>query len=377
MTIVIVVKLRALLMFFSKKLNLKIDDLQGEIEQLRMQNQNLVNENQVLTQRCYESENTHNTQDDGQQEICAAWVAGGQLVAQVRTTIADAAENLENEKQSLQNSMSIFDETRQAVETILDRVNVIQTRAKDGNENVKGLLTVSEQIEKFVGVIRDISDQTNLLALNAAIEAARAGESGRGFAVVADEVRNLARKASEASNEIANLVGQISTQTTLASDDIGQVDMLSSEVVASAEQIKAGVRDVVGLSELMNTVIGNSAADTFIETVKLDHVNWKNSVYEGIVMGDLNSLSSLADHTACRLGNWYYTGVGRDKYSHLPSFANLDAPHEKVHSSGLAAVEAARNGNAKVAASHLAMMEKASLEVASILDRLNNEFKNS
>lgn len=364
-------------MFFSKKLNLKIDDLQGEIEQLRMQNQNLVNENQVLTQRCYESESVQNTQDDGQQEICAAWVAGGELVAQVRSTIADAAENLENEKQSLQNSMSIFDETRQAVETILDRVNVIQTRAQDGNENVKSLLTVSEQIEKFVGVIRDISDQTNLLALNAAIEAARAGESGRGFAVVADEVRNLARKASEASNEIANLVGQISTQTTLASDDIGQVDMLSSEVVASAEQIKAGVRDVVGLSELMNTVIGNSAADTFIETVKLDHVNWKNSVYEGIVMGDLNSLSSLADHTACRLGNWYYTGVGRDKYSHLPSFANLDAPHEKVHSSGLAAVEAARSGNVKVAASHLAMMEKASLEVASILDRLNNEFKNS
>jgi methyl-accepting chemotaxis protein len=377
MTIVIVVKLRALLMFFSKKLNLKIDDLQGEIEQLRMQNQSLVNENQVLTQRCYESERVQNTQDDGQQEICAAWVAGGQLVAQVRSTIADAAENLENEKQSLQNSMSIFDETRQAVETILDRVNVIQTRAQDGNENVKGLLTVSEQIEKFVGVIRDISDQTNLLALNAAIEAARAGESGRGFAVVADEVRNLARKASEASNEIANLVGQISTQTTLASDDIGQVDMLSSEVVASAEQIKAGVRDVVGLSELMNTVIGNSAADTFIETVKLDHVNWKNSVYEGIVMGDLNSLSSLADHTACRLGNWYYAGVGRDKYSHLPSFENLDGPHEKVHSSGLAAVDAARSGNVKVAASHLAMMEKASLEVASILDRLNNEFKNS
>lgn len=363
-------------MFFSKKLKLQIDDLQGEVEQLRVQNQNLVNENQVLTQRCYEHENTQQNQDDGQQEICTAWVAGGKLVAQVRTTIADAAGNLESEKESLENSMSIFDETRQAVDTILDRVNVIQVRAQDGNTNVKELLTVSEQIEKFVGVIRDISDQTNLLALNAAIEAARAGESGRGFAVVADEVRNLARKASEASNEIANLVGQISTQTTLASADISQVDMLSSEVVASAEQIKAGVRDVVGLSERMNKVIGDSAADTFIETVKLDHVNWKNSVYEGIVKGDLNSLSSLADHTSCRLGNWYYMGIGRDEYSHLPSFVNLDAPHERVHSSGLAAVDSARSGDVKAAASHLAMMEKASLDVATILDRLNAEYKN-
>ena len=131
------------------------------------------------------------------------------------------------------------------------------------------------------------------------------------------------------------------------------------------------------MSERMNDVIGHSAADTFIETVKLDHVNWKNSVYAGIVENDLQSLSSLADHTSCRLGNWYFMGDGREKYSHLPSFASLDAPHERVHSSGLAAVDAAKIGDIKTAASHLAMMEKASMEVANILDRLNAEFKNA
>lgn len=362
-------------MFFSGKLNLQIKDLQSEVEQLRSQNQQLMNENQELTRRCYEQENIQNDAGAEQQEICAAWVRGGALVSQVRETIAAAATNLDTEKQSLQNSMSIFDETRQAVETILERVHVIQTRAQDGNQQVKGLLSVTEEIEKFVGVIRDISDQTNLLALNAAIEAARAGESGRGFAVVADEVRNLARKASEASNEIANLVGQITSQTTTASDDIEQVDMLSTEVVASAEQIKAGVRDVVDLSDRMNTVISASAADTFIETVKLDHVNWKNSVYEGIVTNNLDSLTALADHTSCRLGNWYFVGDGRQKYSHLPSFASLDAPHERVHSSGLAAVDAARRGDLKEAAMNLSAMEQASLEVAAVLDRLNDEIK--
>lgn len=362
-------------MFFSGKLNLQIKDLQNEVETLRQQKQQLIDENQSLTQRCYEYEHTQQDASHDQQEICVSWVKGGQLVAQVRETIAEAASNLDAEKQSLQDSMSIFDETRQAVETILGRVHVIQSRAQDGNQQVKGLLSVTEQIEKFVGVIRDISDQTNLLALNAAIEAARAGDSGRGFAVVADEVRNLARKASEASDEIANLVGQISTQTTTASDDIEQVDLLSSEVVASAEQIKAGVRDVVELSSRMNRVIDNSAADTFIETVKLDHVNWKNTVYEGIVTGNLASLSSLADHTSCRLGNWYFMGEGRDKYSHLSSFASLDAPHERVHSEGFAAVESAKNGDIKSAAMHLSNMEQASLEVAQILDRLNAEFK--
>ncbi|WP_286239133.1 methyl-accepting chemotaxis protein [Neptuniibacter halophilus] len=360
-------------MFFSGKLNLQIKDLEAEIAQLKDQNQQLISENQALTVRCYEQDNSQDDHSAEQQALCSAWVQGGQLVAQVRDTIAAAAANLDQEKHSLDNSLSIFDETRQAVETILERVHVIQTRSQDGNQQVKGLLTVSEQIEKFVGVIRDISDQTNLLALNAAIEAARAGESGRGFAVVADEVRNLARKASEASNEIANLVGQISQQTAVASEDIEQVDLLSSEVVASAEQIKAGVRDVVDLSGRMSAVINRSASSTFIETVKLDHVNWKNSVYEGIVTGNLGSLSSLADHTSCRLGNWYFVGDGREKYSHLPGFDSLNAPHERVHSSGLAAVEAARQGDIKTAAQHLASMEQASLEVARVLDQLNHE----
>jgi methyl-accepting chemotaxis protein len=363
-------------MFFSKKLNLQIVDLQSEVEQLRQQNQQLMNENEELTRRCYDLDSQQQAnQGQEQQQICAAWVKGGQLVSQVRDTISTAASNLDHEKKSLQDSMSIFDETRLAVENILERVGVIQHRAKDGNHQVKGLLDVTVQIEKFVGVIRDISDQTNLLALNAAIEAARAGESGRGFAVVADEVRNLARKASEASDEIANLVGQISSQTTVASEDIEQVDLLSTEVVASAEQIKAGVREVVGLSDRMNAVIGGSATDTFIETVKLDHVNWKNSVYEGIVTGNLDAMSSLADHTSCRLGHWYFMGEGRERFSHLASFSRLDAPHESVHTSGLAAVEAARRGDLQEAAAHLSAMEQASLEVAAALDSLNVESK--
>ncbi|WP_415898780.1 methyl-accepting chemotaxis protein [Neptuniibacter sp. QD48_11] len=361
-------------MFFSGKLNLQIKDLQTEIETLKADNAKLIAENQELTRRCYNLESQQSSQEaNDQREICSAWVQGGSLVAKVRETIATTAENLEQEKQSLGNSMSIFDETKLAVENILDRVQTIQSNAQEGNANVKGLLTLSEQIEKFVGVIRDISDQTNLLALNAAIEAARAGESGRGFAVVADEVRNLARKASEASDEIAGLVGQISSKTSIASDDIGQVDILSSEVVASAEQIKAGVKNVVSLSDRMNTIISASAADTFIETVKLDHINWKNNVYEGIVEGKLDRLDSLADHTSCRLGKWYYAGAGKENYSHCGSFQILEAPHEVVHTSGLAAVNAAKAGDIRTAAIHLAKMEKASLEVADALDRLNSE----
>jgi methyl-accepting chemotaxis protein len=72
----------------------------------------------------------------------------------------------------------------------------------------------SEQIGGIVETITGLADQTNLLALNAAIEAARAGEQGRGFAVVAEEVRKLAEQSHTAAGRIADLIGEIQSETS-------------------------------------------------------------------------------------------------------------------------------------------------------------------
>ena len=119
----------------------------------------------------------------------------------------------------------------------------------------------SKEIGQIVDTISGIAGQTNLLALNAAIEAARAGEQGRGFAVVAEEVRKLAEQSEEAAKKIANLIGEIQTDTDKA---VIAMNEGTREVKTGADVVNAaGVafREIAGLvTEVSDQVKQMSAA---------------------------------------------------------------------------------------------------------------------
>lgn len=361
-------------MFFARSNNnQQLLALEEKLTATANENTRLAQENQFLQQRIRELEQAGQASANFEQKMCGAWIRGGALIHKTRESLAGNATALLKEREALAESRSIFEESRAAVGLILERVQHIRDSSNQGSRRLSELVELTAKIEKFVSVIADISDQTNLLALNAAIEAARAGESGRGFAVVADEVRNLARKASDASGEIANLVTRITHSTGGASEDIDAVKFSSDEVVASAEQIRSGVAQVVDLSDHMHRVICSSAADAFFETVKLDHVAWKNSIYDSIISGRLDSAQAVADHTSCRLGQWYYAGEGAKAYSSLHSFSRLEQPHEQVHRSGLAALHAARDKQFDQVIRHLAHMEEASLKVGELIGEMARE----
>lgn len=93
-------------------------------------------------------------------------------------------------------------------EDVFEQIIIVEENVAKLERNVKNVHTITE-------VIRGISDQTSLLALNASIEAARAGESGRGFAVVANEIRALADESYASTEEIAQLLDEISKQTEM------------------------------------------------------------------------------------------------------------------------------------------------------------------
>ena len=96
----------------------------------------------------------------------------------------------------------------------------------------------SRSINQILGTIRAIAEQTNLLALNAAIEAARAGDQGRGFAVVADEVRALAKRTSDSTGEIEQLLGTLENKTQEVTQKMGSCLDLSRASVSSIESAR-------------------------------------------------------------------------------------------------------------------------------------------
>ncbi|PSS58760.1 pili assembly chaperone [Pseudomonas sp. BBP2017] len=143
--------------------------------------------------------------------------AQGQLYGVVKFA-TDITRQVEQRKIESKAAQLAFNTSRQTDEharlgsgVVQQTVTVVQSIADELEQVAQGINALSvqsEEIGAIVDAIRGIAEQTNLLALNAAIEAARAGDQGRGFAVVADEVRSLARRTSQATVAITEVVGK-------------------------------------------------------------------------------------------------------------------------------------------------------------------------
>lgn len=338
----------------------RCDSLETELEQARLQ----------AAQAQHQADVEHNQQQERFREL---WFSGADAVQDVRESMAHSAGVLYEERHTLDDAKDVFSRSSGTLESMKGSLQSIASDAERNCEHIGELQNTAQDISKFVGVISEISEQTNLLALNAAIEAARAGEQGRGFAVVADEVRALAQKANNASSEISRLVSSITQRTAVADGDIRGMAEQSKELVASTNEVSSAVNEVVSLSHQMHTIVSRTAAETFIETVKLDHVVWKTEVYKRLLGLSQKPASEFADHTQCRLGKWYFEGDGRQHYSDSSNFRQLDEPHKGVHDSGLAALSLMDQERCNEALDSLTKMEQSSSRVLDLLSRMSDE----
>ncbi len=288
-------------------------------------------------------------------------------------------------------------------------------------ERIRQLSEAQSGIAKMAHEMKSIAKRTTLLALNAGIEAARAGAAGRGFAIVAQEVKALSAQATATADEMtersvmlgqetAAVLGQakvfqesldnLSDNLQTAQNAITKLDygcmnsasdmQQSSEILKTqgdatkyvmeritiaAQNSSDAVDAVRSVSDVFSSVgdsIG-SLADRFagekkdafamMELARADHSAFKRKIFAAASGTTKVDPTTLADHRSCRFGKW------RNEFTRF-DLSELDAPHAAVHQHGKKSAELAASSDLSGAVTESLLMEKASMEIFAILDKL-------
>jgi twitching motility protein PilJ len=231
-------------------------------------------------------------------------VAATESIVSMAGSIEEVSGNAERSSDVARHSVDVAHKGGEAVRRTIDGMNTIRETIQDTSKRIKRLGESSQEIGNIVELINDIAEQTNILALNASIQASMAGEAGRGFAVVADEVQRLAERSTNATKQIEVLVRTIQADTNEA---VVSMERSTTDVVGGAllaENAGAALDEIEQVSNQIANLVQNisgsarqqasSAADVTRRTSKLKEIGDQTSRATTATAASISKLSVLA-----------------------------------------------------------------------------------
>jgi len=199
--------------------------------------------------------------------------AASESVEDMAASIEEVSGNSERCADVARHSVDIAHKGGDAVRRTIDGMNAIRETIQETSKRIKRLGESSQEIGNIVELINDIAEQTNILALNASIQASMAGEAGRGFAVVADEVQRLAERAANATKQIEVLVRTIQTDTNEA---VVSMERSTTDVVGGAllaENAGAALEEIEQVSNQIANLVQNISASARQQAVASGNIS--------------------------------------------------------------------------------------------------------
>ncbi len=230
--------------------------------------------------------------------------AATESIVSMAGSIEEVSGNAERSSDVARHSVEVAHKGGEAVRRTIDGMNTIRETIQETSKRIKRLGESSQEIGNIVELINDIAEQTNILALNASIQASMAGEAGRGFAVVADEVQRLAERSTNATKQIEVLVRTIQTDTNEA---VVSMERSTTDVVGGAllaENAGAALDEIEQVSNQIANLVQNisgsarqqagSAADVTRRTTKLKEIGEQTGKATTATAASISKLSVLA-----------------------------------------------------------------------------------
>ncbi|MFW5906467.1 MAG: methyl-accepting chemotaxis protein [Desulfobia sp.] len=246
-------------------------------------------------------------------------------------------------------------QTAEATDDISQKLKAIQSST---NSSVQGIEEISSSIQEVDDTVSSISyamEEQNKATI---------------------EITKNINQASSGLNEVTENISQASQASRQVAQDISGINEAAGSIQDANKELS---RKSGNLTEVATTVTEKISLFTYrrlpfsAAAVKTAHIKWKKRLADMLAGLEEMDTHKLPDHNNCGFGKWY-NSEGRKNFSHLSAFKEIEAPHQKIHETGLKIARLySQNKKTEANQMYIDEMEKAGSLVFEKLDQLERE----